>query len=401
MILPSHISQNQRNDVFVGNLAFGTTEDQLYQAFSDLGRIIKVRMVTDETGKPRGFAFIEFEDPSSALSAIRNMNDYEINGRRIRVNFSNSSHLESLAGKLGMDLSASQPPSSTSAVSSVGAAAMMGMRPVESAGTHSVADALKGLSKAESYDIIQQLKAIADRDPEEARKIISAHPQLPEAILFLMSRLDMIQTPVTTNMMDLNSVAPPGLQKLPMNPLVPPVPSSLTSMMPPMPAVPPSMATTPGVSLVGTAARPVDPRARLDPRAGAATTGAAAPRVDPRMAAARPPPTTTNTMMAPPPVPMPMGQTMVGGVPPVFNPYMMPPPLPNTMIPTQAPAVANPTTSWMTAAQVLGLDMSLVQQVMALSPQQIGQLPPDKQQSILALRQQITNAMSQQQQTFK
>ena len=51
MILPSHISQNQRNDVFVGNLAFGTTEDQLYQAFSDLGRIIKVRMVTDETGK--------------------------------------------------------------------------------------------------------------------------------------------------------------------------------------------------------------------------------------------------------------------------------------------------------------------------------------------------------------
>jgi hypothetical protein len=80
---------------------------------------------------------------------------------------------------------------------------------------------------------------------------------------------------------------------------------------------------------------------------------------------------------------------------------MMPPPLPNTMIPTPAPAVANPTTSWMTAAQVLGLDMSLVQQVMALSPQQIGQLPPDKQQSILALRQQITNAMSQQQQTFK
>ena len=96
----------QKHDIFVGNLAFNTTEDQLHQAFSEIGRVLKVRMVTDqETGKPRGFAFIEYEDPQAALSAIRNMNDYELNGRRIRVNFSNSSHLEALAGKLGMDLS--------------------------------------------------------------------------------------------------------------------------------------------------------------------------------------------------------------------------------------------------------------------------------------------------------
>src|SRR6056300_1750428 len=99
-------TSGQKHDIFVGNLAFNTTEEQLYQAFSELGRIIKVRMVTDqETGKPRGFAFIEFEDPQAALSAIRNMNEYEINGRKIRVNFSNSSHLETLAGQMGMDLS--------------------------------------------------------------------------------------------------------------------------------------------------------------------------------------------------------------------------------------------------------------------------------------------------------
>mmetsp|Transcript_3173 Transcript_3173/g.6525 ORF Transcript_3173/g.6525 Transcript_3173/m.6525 type:complete len:160 (-) Transcript_3173:890-1369(-) len=101
-----HQQQQQKHDVFVGNLAFSTTEEQLYTAFSEIGRIVKVRMVSDlETGKPRGFAFIEFEDPQAALSAIRNMNEYEINGRKIRVNFSNSSHLETLAGQLGMDLS--------------------------------------------------------------------------------------------------------------------------------------------------------------------------------------------------------------------------------------------------------------------------------------------------------
>ena len=96
----------QKHDIFVGNLAFSTTEEQLYAAFSELGRIVKIRMVSDlDTGKPRGFAFIEFGDPQAALSAIRNMNEYEINGRKIRVNFSNSSHLETLANQLGMDLS--------------------------------------------------------------------------------------------------------------------------------------------------------------------------------------------------------------------------------------------------------------------------------------------------------
>ena len=62
-------ASGQKHDIFVGNLAFTTTEEQLYSAFSELGRIIKVRMVSDiETGKPRGFAFIEFEDPQAALS---------------------------------------------------------------------------------------------------------------------------------------------------------------------------------------------------------------------------------------------------------------------------------------------------------------------------------------------
>ena len=97
-----------KHDIFVGNLAFATTEEQLHTIFSEIGRVVRVRMVCDiETGKPRGFAFVEFEDPQAALSAIRNMNEYEINGRKLRVNFSNSSHLETLANQLGMDLSSS------------------------------------------------------------------------------------------------------------------------------------------------------------------------------------------------------------------------------------------------------------------------------------------------------
>ena len=182
--------QQQKHDIFVGNLAFSTTEEQLHQAFSEIGRVIKVRLVTDmETGKPRGFAFIEFEDPQAALSAIRNMNDYELNGRRIRVNFSNSSHLEALAGKLGMDLSqqTQRQPSSSSSNQASGA------------GTNAIADALKGMSKGEMYDVVAKFKEVADRDPDDARRILSGHPQLPEAMLFLMSKLDMVQTSIPTD----------------------------------------------------------------------------------------------------------------------------------------------------------------------------------------------------------
>ncbi len=209
-------SSGQKHDLFVGNLAFATTEEQLYAAFSEFGRIVKVRMVSDlETGKPRGFAFVEFEDPQAALSAIRNMNDYEINGRKLRVNFSNSSHLETLANQLGMDLSHVGGNKSkggdmedSNVASSVGTGGMMGsagggigghamagggegMMTTGGgvAGSKAVASALKSMNKGEMYDVVAKLKEIADTNPDEARKLLTQHPQLPEAILYCMSEV--------------------------------------------------------------------------------------------------------------------------------------------------------------------------------------------------------------------
>ena len=257
-------SNAQKHDIFVGNLAFNTTEEQLHQAFSEIGRVINVRLVTDlETGKPRGFAFVEFEDPQAALSAIRNMNDYELNGRRLRVNFSNSSHLEELAGKLGMDLSQQTQGRNQNNANKSNANQNNASGP--SAGTSVVADALKGFTKGEAYDVIAKLKEVAERDPDEARRLISGHPQLPEALLFLMSnKLDMVKTPIATN-----EAAP-----------VLPIPGATATTIAPTPTT--TTATAPP------AVRAADPRARMDPRmaAGGATqapaTAAPPARVDPR-----------------------------------------------------------------------------------------------------------------------
>ena len=71
----------------VGNLAGVVTEDELQQAFGQYGKVASVNIVKDrETGRPRGFAFVEMNDNTEAANAIANLNLTEIAGRSITVN---------------------------------------------------------------------------------------------------------------------------------------------------------------------------------------------------------------------------------------------------------------------------------------------------------------------------
>lgn len=72
--------------IFVGNLSYQTTEDQLSELFSQAGEVESATIVTDrDTGRSRGFAFIEM-DRDAAAKAIQQFNGYELNGRAINVN---------------------------------------------------------------------------------------------------------------------------------------------------------------------------------------------------------------------------------------------------------------------------------------------------------------------------
>lgn len=73
--------------LFVGNLAFDVTEAELRQFFSAVAPPSQVRLPTDrETGKPRGFAFVDFEDRAQAEEAIRRLHQQVFKGRPIAVN---------------------------------------------------------------------------------------------------------------------------------------------------------------------------------------------------------------------------------------------------------------------------------------------------------------------------
>src|SRR5687768_16438589 len=74
-------------NIFVGNLSFRATQDDIYSAFAHYGAVERVNLVTDrETGQPRGFAFVEMTDRNEAENAIAQLNGAELLGRAMNVN---------------------------------------------------------------------------------------------------------------------------------------------------------------------------------------------------------------------------------------------------------------------------------------------------------------------------
>ncbi len=73
--------------MFVGNLSFDVTREELVEAFGAVGRVVDAKVPTDrETGRPRGFAFVEFENDEAVQKCIEQMNGRDLKGRAMRVN---------------------------------------------------------------------------------------------------------------------------------------------------------------------------------------------------------------------------------------------------------------------------------------------------------------------------
>ncbi len=74
-------------NIFVGNLSFGATEDALRSMFEAYGQVDRVNLVTDrETGRARGFAFVEMSNDAEAQKAIAALNGRELDGRALNIN---------------------------------------------------------------------------------------------------------------------------------------------------------------------------------------------------------------------------------------------------------------------------------------------------------------------------
>ena len=74
-------------NIYVGNLSFKTTEEQVQEVFSAYGQVERVSLITDRaTGRPRGFGFVEMTDDAEAKAAIEALNGTDLDGRALTVN---------------------------------------------------------------------------------------------------------------------------------------------------------------------------------------------------------------------------------------------------------------------------------------------------------------------------
>jgi RNA recognition motif-containing protein len=76
-----------QNKLYVGNLSFNSSEDDITDAFAAHGTVTSVNLITDrDTGRPRGFAFVEMSNGSEAEAAIQALDGQDLGGRNIKVN---------------------------------------------------------------------------------------------------------------------------------------------------------------------------------------------------------------------------------------------------------------------------------------------------------------------------
>ena len=74
-------------NIYVGNLPYGVTEDELQNAFSEFGEVSSVKIITDRySGQSKGFGFVEMANDSEADEAINSLNESQMKDRSIKVN---------------------------------------------------------------------------------------------------------------------------------------------------------------------------------------------------------------------------------------------------------------------------------------------------------------------------
>ncbi|KAI3978448.1 hypothetical protein MKX01_015623 [Papaver californicum] len=246
-------SNSQHRCVFVGNIPYDATEEQLIQICEEVGPVVSFRLVTDrETGKPKGYGFCEYKDEETALSARRNLQGYEINGRQLRVDFAENDKGadrnreqgrggpgltpsvdpqkpiggpavvgdSALHQPIGISLAATAASVMAGALGSAQNGAMSqqnGLPGQFGLGSDQLTHYLAKMSRNQMFEIMSEMKVMATQNKELARQLLLSSPQLPKALFQAQIMLGMV-TPQVLQMPNIRQspgslLHPPPLQE--------------------------------------------------------------------------------------------------------------------------------------------------------------------------------------------
>jgi RNA recognition motif-containing protein len=84
-------------NIYIGNISYGMTPEEIKSVFTPFGNVLSVKIIADkQTGRSKGYAFVEMENEVEAQNAIKALNETEVNGRNVKVN---SAHRKEAAEK--------------------------------------------------------------------------------------------------------------------------------------------------------------------------------------------------------------------------------------------------------------------------------------------------------------
>ncbi|CAK6450390.1 unnamed protein product [Pipistrellus nathusii] len=205
--------------VFVGNIPYEATEEQLKDIFSEVGPVVSFRLVYDrETGKPKGYGFCEYQDQETALSAMRNLNGREFSGRALRVDNAASEKNKEELKSLGTGAPVIESPYGET------------ISPEDA--PESISKAVASLPPEQMFELMKQMKLCVQNSPQEARNMLLQNPQLayallqaqvvmrivdPEIALKILHRQTNIPTLMSGNPQPVHSAGPPSGAGVPMN----------------------------------------------------------------------------------------------------------------------------------------------------------------------------------------
>jgi cleavage stimulation factor subunit 2 len=220
----------------------GVSEEQIIDTFGRVGQVNNFRLVHDkETGRPKGFGFLEFADPDAAASAVRNLNDFDIMGRKLRVDWSNDNSGGGGGGNSGpsnennsnnnMQQQAQQQPP----YGADGPGQQPPMLPPLPPGADlpagltcpdAISKTLSAIPAPQLLDIISQMKGLVMSDPNQATELLRQAPQLAYAIFQALLLLGLVDTSMLGSIVQASA---------PQNPQFP---AAVPAPPPPMPQPP-------------------------------------------------------------------------------------------------------------------------------------------------------------------
>ncbi|XP_025191265.1 cleavage stimulation factor subunit 2-like [Melanaphis sacchari] len=192
-----NILDKSMRSVFVGNIPYEATEEKLKDIFNEVGPVMSFKLVYDrETGKPKGYGFCEYKDQETALSAMRNLNGYEIGGRTLRVDnaCTEKSRLEMQSLMMGMPTSESHYGDAVNAEKA----------------PEIINNVVSTLPPEQLFELMKQMKECIQNNPVEARNMLLQNPQLGYALLQAQVVMKIVDPEVARTMLyPVHKVPPP------------------------------------------------------------------------------------------------------------------------------------------------------------------------------------------------